>query len=233
LKFFATLLLLALLCAAFVAYLVYAPIGPATGTSDAAATYVDIVPGTGTQAIAEKLERAGIIRSRFAFDLLRVIKGGKLIAGEYSFNHPAAATEVYERMARGDVSTVTLTIPEGYNIFDIAQAVASAGLAPRDAFLAAERTQTSLIADLSPDAPSAGGPGLDLTTNLGAPCLASETWVYDDRTPPGWYDFKIDDLHFVTFSCHQRRPCSKPRPSIRRLALVELPPLCHRSLRHH
>jgi UPF0755 protein len=157
LKFFATLLLLVILCAAFAAYAVYVPIGPVAGTSDAAALYVDIAPGTGTRAMAEKLERAGVIRSRFAFDLLRGLKGGKLIAGEYRFNHPATAVEVYVRMARGDVYTIALTIPEGYNIFDVAQAVAAAGLAPRDVFLAAERSQVGLIADLSPDAASLEG----------------------------------------------------------------------------
>jgi UPF0755 protein len=154
LKFFATL---AVLCAAFAAYTLYAPIGPPVGTPDASASYVDIAPGTGTQAIAEKLEQAHVLRSRFAFDLLRLLKGGKLIAGEYRFNHPAAAAEIYDRLAHGDVYTIALAIPEGYNIFDIAQAVASANLAPRDTFLSAERTQTNLIADLSPHAPSLEG----------------------------------------------------------------------------
>jgi UPF0755 protein len=157
LKFFVSLLLLVLVCAAFAAYLVYAPIGPPAGTSDDQATYVDIAPGTGTQAIAAQLEHAGALRSRYAFDLLRAVKGGKLIAGEYRFNHPAPATEVYARMTRGDVYSIPLTIPEGYNIFDIAQAVHSAGLGSADAFLAAERSQTDLIADLSPNATSLEG----------------------------------------------------------------------------
>jgi UPF0755 protein len=156
LKFFASLLL-ALACAALAAYAVYAPVGPPPGTSDDNAIYVDIAPGTGTQAIAAQLERAGVLRSRYAFDLLRVVKSGKLIAGEYRFNHPAPATEVYERLAQGDVYTIALTIPEGYNIFDIAQAVQSAGLASSEDFLAAERTQTDLISDLSPSAPSLEG----------------------------------------------------------------------------
>ncbi|HEY4379519.1 MAG TPA: endolytic transglycosylase MltG [Acidobacteriaceae bacterium] len=156
-KFFAFLLLIALLCAAFAAYLIYVPIGPPAGTSDASAIYVDIAPGTGTQAIATQLEQAGVVRSRYAFDLLRATRGGKLIAGEYRFNHPAPATEVYARMVRGDVYTRTLTIPEGYNIFDIAQAVEAAGLGSRDDFLAAERGQTALIADLAPGATSLEG----------------------------------------------------------------------------
>jgi UPF0755 protein len=157
LKVFASLLLIALACAALAAYVVYSPIGPPAGSSDNAATYVDIAPGTGSQAIAAQLEQAGVLRSRYAFLLLRAVKGGKLIAGEYRFNHPAPATEVYGRLTRGDVYTIPLTIPEGYNLFDIAQAVESAGLGSRDAFLAAERSQTALIADLSPNAPSLEG----------------------------------------------------------------------------
>jgi len=157
LKFFASLLLIALVCAALAAYAVYAPIGPPAGTSDDNAIYIDIAPGTGSRAIAAQFERAGVLRSRFAFDLLRTIEGGKLIAGEYRFNHPASATEVYARIVRGDVYFIPLTIPEGYNIFDIAQAVQSAGLGRRDAFLASARSQTSLIADLSPNATSLEG----------------------------------------------------------------------------
>jgi UPF0755 protein len=157
LKVFASLLLIALVCAALAAWAVYSPIGPAAGTPDNAATYVDIAPGTGSQAIATQLEQAGVLRSRYAFLLLRAVKGGKLIAGEYRFNHPAPATEVYSRLTRGDVYTVPLTIPEGYNLFDIAQAVESAGLGSRDTFLAAERSQTALIADLAPNAPSLEG----------------------------------------------------------------------------
>jgi len=157
LKFFSTLLLLAVLGAAFAAWLIYAPIGPPAGTPDTSATFIDIAPGTSTQSIAAQLENAGVLRSRYAFLLLRAIKGGKLIAGEYRFNHPATATEIYARLSRGDVYTIALTIPEGYNIFDIAQAVESAGLGSRTAFLTAARTDTSLIADLSPHATSLEG----------------------------------------------------------------------------
>ncbi len=156
-KVFASLLLIALAGSALAAWLLCTPVGPPPGTSDNAAIYVDIPPGTATQAIAAQLERAGVLRSRYAFLLLRAVKGGKLIAGEYRFNHPAPATEIYARIARGDVYTIPLTIPEGYNIFDIANAVESAGLGSRGAFLAAERSDTSLIADLSPNAPSLEG----------------------------------------------------------------------------
>jgi UPF0755 protein len=156
LKFLASLLLLALLVAAVAAYLVYAPTGPAAG-SPASAVFVDIAPGTPSRGIAAELEQAGVIRSRYAFELLRLFKGGRLVAGEYRFDHPAPATEVYSRLHRGDVYFVAVTIPEGYNIFDIAQTIAAAGLGDRDAFVAAERSQTGLISDLSPNASSLEG----------------------------------------------------------------------------
>ncbi|RSL16955.1 UPF0755 protein [Edaphobacter aggregans] len=140
-KFLGTLLLLALIVLALAGYVVYAPYGPS------AETFVDIAPGTGSKTIATQLERSGIIRSRFGFDLLRLKKGGTLKAGEYRFDHPVPMPEVYARIVRGDVYSRTLTIPEGYNIFDIAQAVEAAGLGSRDAFLAAARQHTELIAE--------------------------------------------------------------------------------------
>lgn len=150
----AVLILLALVAAGVGAWLVTVPAGPA---SEAEAVFVDIKPGTGSAAIAAQLQRSGVIRSRYAFELLRLIKGGSLKAGEYRFASPVPMTDVYARIARGDVYTVAITIPEGYNIFDIAAAMAGAGLADRDAFLAAERKDVGLIADLEPGAASLEG----------------------------------------------------------------------------
>jgi UPF0755 protein len=139
LKFLGTLLLIILIAAAIVGYVVYVPFGPH------AETFVDIAPRTGTRAIAEQLEKSGVIRSRYGFDLLHILTGGKLQAGEYRFDHPVPMTEVYAKIVRGKVYTVALTIPEGYNIFDIAQAVAAAGLGSRDTFLTAEQQHTELL----------------------------------------------------------------------------------------
>jgi UPF0755 protein len=55
------------------------------------------------------------------------------------------------------VFTLTLSVPEGYNIYDIAQAAEDAKLGTREGFLAAAHSQTALIADLSPGATSLEG----------------------------------------------------------------------------
>ena len=144
LKSLGILLLLILIAVGIAGYVVYTPFGPHTET------FVEIAPGTGASAIAVELQKNGIIRSRYAFDLMHLRRHRTLKAGEYRFDHPATMAEVYARMVRGDVYTITLKIPEGYNIFDIAQAVADAGLGSRDAFLAAERQHTELIAWLPP-----------------------------------------------------------------------------------
>lgn len=143
-KFLLTLLLLLLLAVGAAAYIVYTPYGPS------AETFVDIPPGTGAAAVATLLRKNGIIRSRYAFAFLRLTRDGTFKAGEYRFDHPAPPAEVYARLIQGDVYTQTLTIPEGFNIFDIAAAVESAGFAKRDDFLAAERRHTELIAGLLP-----------------------------------------------------------------------------------
>ena len=145
------LFLLALLAAAAVAWLVLTPYGPQTET------FVNVAPGSSVVAIGRMLETAGVVRSRYAFDILRWTRRGKLQAGVYLFDHPAPVTEVYWRIARGDVFTISLTVPEGANVFDIAARVEHAGLGTRQDFMAAAASQTGLIADLDPGAKSLEG----------------------------------------------------------------------------
>ena len=132
-------------------FLLIQPFGPST------ATLVTIAPGTSVSSIAWTLERNGIIRSRYGFDLIARIRRGTLKAGVYRFDHPASMQEVYQRLRNGDVYTIALTIPEGYNIFDVADAVEKAGLGSRKAFLTAEQQDTGLIRDLNPKATSLEG----------------------------------------------------------------------------
>ena len=146
--------------AAVVGFYGFLPYGtPASWTGGE--TFVEIAPGTGTAGIARQLEQAGIIRSRYVLEAMKVVHGGTLKAGEYRFDHPATPAEVYERLRRGDVFTLNIVIPEGYNLFDVANAVAGAGFVDagisREEFLAAARQHTELIARWSPHATSLEG----------------------------------------------------------------------------
>jgi UPF0755 protein len=152
------LFVLALIAAAAgAAWLIFLPAGPENET------FVDIAPGSTSSQIAAQLEQAGVLRSRYAFTLLKLAKlgrrGSSLKAGEYRFDHAAPATEVYTRIARGDVFTLPVTIPEGSNRFDVAERMAKAGYlnVTKDNFLAATVAEAPLIADLDPQAKSLEG----------------------------------------------------------------------------
>ena len=150
-RFIKLILLLAVIVAAVAGWLFVVPYGPSNEQ------FVDIAPGTSTAQMGRKLQEAGIIRSAYAFEALKAVKGGSLKAGEYRFDHPAKLSEVYERIRRGDVFTVTVVIPEGYNIFDVADAIAKAGLYGREEFLAAERANATLVQSWNPHPESVEG----------------------------------------------------------------------------
>ena len=145
------LFLLVLAAIAWGSYSVLAPTGPTKET------FVEILPGTPTMQIADELKQQGLIRSKYAFEAERLAKGGTLKAGEYRFDHPAKMSEVYERLERGDVYTIPLTVPEGSNLFDIAQRVETANLGKKENFLAAASSDVGLIADLDPQAKTLEG----------------------------------------------------------------------------
>ncbi len=145
------LFLVVLAAAGALGWLVFTPYGPESET------FVEVPAGSSAVHIGRLLESAGVLRTRYIFDLVRSVKGGRLKAGEYRFDHPATPLEVYDRIARGDVFTIAVTIPEGANIFDIATRLEQEGFGPRQQFLDEVTRQTNLVADLDPQAKSLEG----------------------------------------------------------------------------
>jgi len=149
---FRTVVVLLLLAGALLVYGLVLPAGPTQEK------LVQLKPGSSARHIAADLANAGIIRSQYAFLAWHYMHGRKpLKAGEYAFDHPANAREVYDRIVHGDIYFQTLVVPEGYNMFDIAAAIEEAKLGKRDDFLKVARTDTALIRDLDPQAPSLEG----------------------------------------------------------------------------
>lgn len=140
-----------LIAAGAAAWMIFVPFGPTQET------FVELAPGSSTVRMGQELESRGIVRSQFAFDLVRWWKRGRLRAGEYRFDHPASVLEVYARIARGDVFTISVTIPEGASIFEIAARLEQAGFGPRQNFLDVQAREASLVADLDPRARSLEG----------------------------------------------------------------------------
>lgn len=150
-RFFLLVFLAILIGAGAVAWALLAPAGPRTET------FVDILPGTPSAQIAGQLKQQGIIRSKYVFLGLRLARGGTLKAGEYRFDRPLPMMSVWDRIRRGEVYTVALTIPEGSNVFDIGARVEAAGLGSKAAFVAGAKEYVGLIKDIDPTAPSLEG----------------------------------------------------------------------------
>ncbi len=118
---------------------------------------IEFPHGTTTSQMAAMLAGDGVIRSPWLFLAARAFRrGAHLQAGEYQFTKDASPLEIYNRIARGDIYYMELVIPEGFNMFEVANAVAKLGTMPADTFLAAAR-DPSLIRDLDPNAPTLEG----------------------------------------------------------------------------
>jgi len=151
-KIFWLILIVAL---AFTGWFAWALLTPVTPPQH---TVLLLHPGYSTRRIASELKSSGVIRSEKAFILWRYLHRRRTLkAGEYLFDEPANILEIQDRLRRGDVYFHTVVLPEGFTIFDVARAIETAGLGPGDEFLKVAQSDTALISDLAPGAPSLEG----------------------------------------------------------------------------
>ena len=151
-KIFCLFLIAIFACAGWLAWVLLTPVAP-NGQ-----TFVMLRPGYSTRRIAYELKNAGVIRSEEAFIFWRYIRHRRsLKAGEYLFDRPANIIDIQKRLRRGDVYFHTVVVPEGFTMFDIARAIEAAGLGPAADFLKVAQSDTALISDLAPGAPSLEG----------------------------------------------------------------------------
>jgi UPF0755 protein len=119
--------------------------------------FLDFPMKTRTSDMANALARKGVVEKPWMFLAARALSPhSRLQAGEYKFDKPASAFDVFARIARGDIYYQVLTVPEGHNIFDIEDDLKPLGLFPPGAFLKAAR-DPELIRDLDPSAHSLEG----------------------------------------------------------------------------
>jgi UPF0755 protein len=120
---------------------------------------VTIDPGSGTQATIARLSEAGIVRHPLALRLYMTVTGrtSRLRAGDYKFSSPISPLQAIDKIRRGDIYYQKVTVPEGFNTFEIADLLASkTGKATRDEFLAL-MVDAAPIQDIDPSATSLEG----------------------------------------------------------------------------
>ena len=149
------LVLLVVFAVAGVAIAGYWYLGPYRGYRTEA--FVEIERGMSSKDIARELAHRGVVRSRWAFLMVRMLHPrATLQAGEYRFGSDQTPWQVFEKIRRGEIFYEDFTVPEGSNIFDIAALLAGLDTVSPSDFLSAA-ADPALIRDLDPRAPDLEG----------------------------------------------------------------------------
>lgn len=98
---------------------------------------IEIPSGSTTNSIGTILEENGIISDAMAFKIATRISGDTdYKAGVYELSPSMSMDEIRDILLKGvSANTVTLVIPEGYTLHDIARTVEENGVCSADAFL--------------------------------------------------------------------------------------------------
>ncbi len=176
---------------------------------EGAEQFVVIARGTGTAAIGRRLVEAGVIRDEIAFRaaLWWTGRSRELQAGEYRFDRPLGASDVVERLARGDVYARRITFPEGLTIREMAAIYESREFGTAARFLEAA-ANASLIRDLDSEAADLEG------------YLFPETYALPRDTPATRLIALMVDRFRATFTDQWRRSAKEQGLTIRQVVTL-------------
>jgi len=143
------LILLALLlfssCLAYFQYqnIVRSPLQPGTKKS----IELQVTPGMTLNQILEKLESEGIITNRHWISLAARFQrlGAKLKAGDYEVSTEISVASFFQILQSGKIKGRIVTIPEGYNIFEISKLFEKEDLMSSEDFLAYVRSPETVV----------------------------------------------------------------------------------------
>lgn len=139
-KILITLLLLMILAGGAVFLLnpidyLTSPVDPANSEE----VLITIPSGSSTTRIADILKENDLIKSVNGFKFLSkdMNADGKMQAGDYLLNQAMSSEAIIEKLISGDtyVETVKFTVPEGYEVLEIADMLAGEGIVDYDEFV--------------------------------------------------------------------------------------------------
>jgi len=115
--------------------------------------------GSSLGQIVAGLEDAGVIRSPLVFNVLARLSGfdRSLRAGSYKIEGGAWPWQVLATLQRGQVQTLEVTIPEGYNLKETARLIASVSEGVSEDSIIAAASDPELLLSFGITAPTAEG----------------------------------------------------------------------------
>lgn len=112
-------------------------LAPTDTSANAKTVSVDIPAGSNVQKIGERLEKAGVIRSKTVFTLMAKVMGEStdMKAGEYAISKNLGVIEIINKMVAGDAIAQWVIIPEGLTLGQIAERLHERRLADTGPFI--------------------------------------------------------------------------------------------------
>ena len=173
-RYFLALLLLIVLIAGGAAAWVWYGITKPYQNFAAEGVFVDLPHGASQRHVAYLLRANGVVRSALAFEIYaRRHPKRTLQAGEYFFDHPMTGSEVFWKLANGQVYQQAFTVREGETMFDIARELEAGKFMRAGDFLYAAG-DPALIRDFAPGAQTLEGFLFPATYELPRHPVASE-----------------------------------------------------------
>ena len=98
---------------------------------------VEVEPNTACKELANILEKKGLIRNSFVFNLYAIYTGmdTRIQPGEYELNTAMSAKEILKKLVSGEIIYYSFTIPEGYTVEQIAEILEKEGRSDKERFL--------------------------------------------------------------------------------------------------
>lgn len=109
-----------------------------TAVGPAEPQVIEIKPGSSFARIAQQLADSGVVSDAGRFILLARWRqtASQVHAGQYQFESTARPDEILDRLVAGDIRKFQTTIPEGFNLRDIAARLGNTGIGSAEEFLA-------------------------------------------------------------------------------------------------
>ena len=101
--------------------------------------YIEVRKGESSQSVGLRLERTGLIKFRFFWDLMCRFQSEQIKTGTFKIDIPASQISILRTLIAGKQELYRITIPEGITIRKASVIFEEAGICSSDDFLAAAR----------------------------------------------------------------------------------------------
>ena len=107
--------------------------------NDDGSFFIDVRRGESSQSVGMRLERAGLIRNRYFWNLICRLDSEHIKTGTYRIDMPSTQIEIHKVLISGKEVLHKVTIPEGVTLKKMAAIIEDAGICSAAAFISSAR----------------------------------------------------------------------------------------------